>query len=206
MKNNLRVIFLYIPGLVIVLLALYRFENRLMYQGITLEMLPPGKYRITEQQCTEAGIKFDYTRPIPAHLVKSREMATFLGFYGENAHRMLIVGEGELIYLNGNKDCLKLIKQTITENKNGKLTTSGAERVEMVPAGCKLKYEYQGKVYVDDSYYKTKTALLSDYTLTLSLFQTKDSILMYEMAFDDDTYIGCSPSDRLVTVMERLDE
>ena len=193
---------LYLAALLVTILILYRYEKYPLYEGTPIEVLPVGIYHIIGYQCMESGVKYDFRKPINKKLITSRSMASFLTFNSGDI-RQAKVTDKEMIFIFGYKECFSLIRRKVELNGGGKFTLGGIQ-VERKPSDCSLKYEFQGKTYVDDYSNEILLSLENNFRHEHSLFQKDENFFLYEIAPDDHTDIGCTSTDRLITVLQKM--
>lgn len=202
-----RFIYLYLPALSFLGVALVHFSLNRIYQGDAKSHLPHGEYKLIGRRCLEANLGFDYFLTKADMLIKDHElMSDWLYFDGDIDRRMIIDSEA-LTAIFGNKNCLVVERIKLFENANGRFTFSGTNISKVVPEGCSLSYTFHGKVYETKEFVSKKEsgpALSTDLKMEHLVYKKDGLFLLYETREDDYSDYGCNKKDRLVYLLMPL--
>lgn len=201
MNSQLRLIFLYLPVLMISLWALWKWEQIVSVRGNLVDSLPQGQYTILKKSCLVSDIEFDFTTEEWKKNIPSVGIGTF-GLYRNLQDRLMIIGSKTKSEILNSDECKLLVERTIIKNAQGILATGGSYRAQYFPNDCHFTYVVGDEVMVakqDNS----KAALSSENIEEFEIFQYDyDKFHIYDKHFNDHTGVGCSSSDKLITTVQ----
>jgi hypothetical protein len=202
-----RFFFLYLPGLILLGIALIHFKYNQKYPGESLSSMPAGEYSVVGIRCAEANLLFDYVNTIPDQHIKDRElMKDFLYFDGE-IDRRFIIDDKSVTFVTGNRSCSRFERTNIFQNDKGKFSYSGVTMAKIVPAGCSLPYTYKGVTYNEQNLVgtqDTEPALSNERMKEHLIYRDNGLFFLYEVGLRDYSGFGCKAKDSLTILLAKL--
>jgi hypothetical protein len=204
MNLNQRALVFYLPCFMVFAFLLYRLDKHALYKGEPISSLPDGHYSIQSISCLEAGVQFDYSKPLPENVIKTKNDVRELLYYSGNIERKAVIKGKSMTVIFGNKECYAYSQEKIHKNNFGELVVSGSKKLVMIPKDCKLSYVMDGITYQDDELQAGATiALFSEDLVTQLIYQDGDTYMLYETQPRDFRGYGCKSSDKLVTTLKK---